>query len=135
MYAIHIAAKKRETVAAIPFEPRCLAAGFGWIAVGGPENGECAYIKIDERGLQVQDDSFAPRPSEIDSALLPDNDIAFPLPRSSSGGTPSGRRSTSRPFPGLTLHKFGGSIVNSATIHRLTGNDEGISHEDVLVLR
>ncbi|KAE8158744.1 hypothetical protein BDV40DRAFT_291506 [Aspergillus tamarii] len=51
IYSIHISSQKRETLAVIPFEPRCLAAGYGWIAVGGNENGECAFIKISERGV------------------------------------------------------------------------------------
>ncbi|KAJ6135732.1 hypothetical protein N7512_000892 [Penicillium capsulatum] len=136
VYAIHIAAKKREIIAVIPFEPRCLAAGFGWIAVGGPENGECAYIRIDERGLQVQGDGSVPRPADVDSALPLDLETPWNLlsPGTSSGGTTPGRRSASRPFPGLALHKFGGSIVNSVTIHRLPGDGDSISYEDVLVL-
>lgn len=37
-------------------------------------------------------------------------------------------------FAEVQLHKFGGSIVNSVTIHRLPG-DEGLADEDVVVVR
>lgn len=106
--------------------------------MGGPENGECAYIRIDEGGLQVQSDGPSPRSSDVDSALPLDLDPSSRLssPGTSNGGSVPGQRlSPRRPFPGFTLHKFGGSIVNSVTIHRLPGNGESISHEDVMVLR
>ncbi|KAJ6032199.1 hypothetical protein N7540_002931 [Penicillium herquei] len=105
VYAIHIAAQKRESIAVIPFEPRCLAAGYGWIAVGGPDNGECAYIRIDERGLQVHDEASPLHPADVDSALP--LDLEPPL---------------------------GGTIVNSVTIHRFPNNGESTSHEDVMIL-
>lgn len=139
VYAIHISAQKRESVALIPFEPRCLAAGHGWIAVGGPDNGECAFIKIDERELRIHGVPSSQQPSDVDSALPLDLDPPSWL---SSPGTPLGgatpasaRRSARRLWPEFELHKFGGSIVNSVTIHRFSGNGNGVSHEDVMVLR
>jgi hypothetical protein len=38
-------------------------------------------------------------------------------------------------MPEFELHKFGGSIVNSVTIHHFPGDREGISAEVVVVLR
>ncbi|KAJ5501286.1 hypothetical protein N7453_006103 [Penicillium expansum] len=67
VYSIHISGQKRETVAVIPFEPRCLVAGHGWIVVGGPENGECAFIRIGDRGMQIHSD--APFQTDVDTAL------------------------------------------------------------------
>lgn len=126
-------------MALLPFEPRCLAAGHGWIAVGGPENGECAFIKIGERELQVRRNPSSQQPSDVDSALPLDLD---PQSWPSSPGTPVGgttpastRRSARTLWPEFELHKFGGSIVNSVTIHRFSGNGNGVSHEDVVVLR
>ncbi|KAJ5938624.1 hypothetical protein N7466_001758 [Penicillium verhagenii] len=132
--AIHIAAQKRESIAVIPFEPRCLAAGHGWIAVGGPENGECAYIRIDESELQVHDETYPPRPSDVDSALPLDLEPPSRPPSPGASGSASARRPPRRLLPELILHKFGGSIVNSVTIHRFPGNGEGTLHEDVMVL-
>lgn len=131
VYAIHIAAQKRESIAIIPFEPRCLAAGYGWIAVGGPENGECAFIRIGERGLQVHGEPSSHFPSDVDSALP--LDLESPS-RLSSPGT-SNRRPARRLLPEFELHKFGGTIVNSVAIHRFPADSEGVSSEDVTVLR
>ncbi|KAJ5814303.1 uncharacterized protein N7503_001053 [Penicillium pulvis] len=132
--AIHIAAQKRESIAVIPFEPRCLAAGYGWIAVGGPDNGECAYIRIDERGLQVHDGTSPFRPADVDSALPLDLEPPSRLPSPGTSEGASASRLGRRSLPELIVHKFGGSIVNSVTIHRFPNNGEGTSHEDVMVL-
>lgn len=136
IYAIHISTQKRESIAIIPFEPRCLVAGYGWIAVGGPENGECAFIKIGERGLQVYGNPSSHQSSDVDSALPLDLD---PPSGVSSTGTFATSTSARPPGPRLPpefeLHKFGGSIVNSVTIHRFSGNEEGVVDEDVIVLR
>ncbi|RVX70926.1 hypothetical protein B0A52_06083 [Exophiala mesophila] len=43
---------QNSLLATVPFEPTCLAADLGWLAVGGGNNGDCAFIKIenDEHG-------------------------------------------------------------------------------------
>lgn len=137
VYAIHIAAQKRESIAVIPFEPRCLAAGYGWIAVGGPENGECAFIRTDERGLQLHGEPSSHQASDVDSALPLDLEPPSGLlsPETTTGGPTSTRRSPRRMMPEFELHKFGGTIVNSVTIHHFPGDREGITDEDVMVLR
>ncbi|GLI78726.1 hypothetical protein PoHVEF18_007047 [Penicillium ochrochloron] len=136
VYAIHIAAQKRESIAVIPFEPRCLAAGYGWIAVGGPENGECAFIRTDERGLQLHGEPSSHQASDVDSALPLDLEPPSGLlsPETTTGGPTSTRRSPRRMMPEFELHKFGGTIVNSVTIHHFPGDREGITDEDVMVL-
>lgn len=107
--------------------------------MGGPENGECAFIKLGERELQVNGDPSPQQSSDVDSALPLDLDPPSWL---SSPGTPSGdttsastRRLARRLWPEFELHKFGGSIVNSVTIHRFSGHGDGVSDEDVIVLR
>ncbi|KAJ6179505.1 hypothetical protein N7519_009966 [Penicillium mononematosum] len=132
VYSIHISGQKRESVAVIPFEPRCLVAGHGWIVVGGPENGECAFIRIGDRGMQVHGD--APF-HDVDSALPLDLDP----PSSMTSGdfnseSASTRYRSSRSSPEVELHRFGGSIVNSVTIHRFYGGSEDLADEDVVVL-
>lgn len=135
MYAIQLSAQTRASVALIPFEPRCLAAGHGWIAVGGPENGECAFIRIGDRGMQTHGEAPSFQ-TDVDSALPLDLD---PLSRvtspDSNGDSLPTRYRTSRLLPEVELHRFGGSIVNSVTIHRLYGGGEGLADEDVAVLR
>ncbi|KAF4766363.1 hypothetical protein N7455_005451 [Penicillium solitum] len=133
VYSIHISEQKRESVAVIPFEPRCLVAGYGWIVVGGPENGECAFIRIGDGGMQVHGD--APFQTDVDSALPFDLD---PRPSMTSGDfngeSASTRYRSSRSSPEVELHRFGGSIVNSVTIHRFYGGSEDLADEDIVVL-
>ncbi|KAJ5112408.1 hypothetical protein N7532_000453 [Penicillium argentinense] len=136
VYAIHIAAQKRESIAVIPFEPRCLAAGFGWIAVGGPENGECAFLKLGDRGLQAREGLPSQSPVDVDSALPVDLEPPSRVltPESSIGGPSSTRHSTRRLWPEFERHKFGGSIVNSVTIHRFPGSEDDPAPEDAMVI-
>ncbi|KAJ5907490.1 hypothetical protein N7495_000172 [Penicillium taxi] len=134
IYLIQISAQKRGSIAVIPFEPRCMAAGHGWIAVGGPDNGECAYIKIDERGLQVHDETLPLHHSDVDSALpidleSPSRFLSPAFLSGSSTSEPSRQRA-----PEFKLHKFGGSIVNSVTIHRFSGDEIGVSDEDLMII-
>lgn len=136
VYAIHISIQKKESIAIIPFEPRCLAAGYGWIAVGGP-NGECAYLRLNERGLQVRDDSSPLNPSDVDSALPLDLDLPsrFSSPTSGADGATSSRHSPRRRLAEFVVHRFGGNIVNSVTIHRFPAKEEHGLGEDVIIIR
>lgn len=135
VYTIHISARKRESIAVIPFEPRCLAAGHGWIAVGGPENGECAFIQIGGRGMQAhsnvpsfQTDVDSALPLDLDPPSLMTSRGAF---TSESGST---RYRSSRSSPEVELHRFGGSIINSVAIHRFYGGED-FADEDIAILR
>lgn len=117
----------------IPFEPRCLVAGHGWIVVGGPENGECAFIRIGDRGMQVHGD--APF-QDVDSALPLDLDPPLSMTSGDFNSESASTRYRSiRSSPEVELHRFGGSIVNSVTIHRFYGGSEDFADEDVVVLR
>jgi hypothetical protein len=136
IYAIHISSKKRETIAVIPFEPRCLTSGYGWIGIGGSDNGECAFIKISDQAVRVRENTPAETPAEVDSALPIDIEGLRRVNQSwlagdESQSSPDGR---GRPLRDVQLHKFGGSIVNSVTIHRLPGDNKGLADEDVIVL-
>ncbi|PWY74575.1 hypothetical protein BO94DRAFT_559706 [Aspergillus sclerotioniger CBS 115572] len=137
VYSIHVSSQKRETIAVIPFEPKCLAAGYGWIGVGGGENGECAFIRLSsDRSARVRADTPAFQPSDVDSALPielePPARISPPwLPGDEPGPARHGGR---RQAPEVQLHKFGGTIVNSVTIHRLPGDGKELAEEDIAVL-
>ncbi|RAL03418.1 uncharacterized protein BO80DRAFT_442552 [Aspergillus ibericus CBS 121593] len=137
IYSIHVSSQKRETIAVIPFEPKCLAAGYGWIGVGGAENGECAFVRLSsDRSARVRADTPAFQPSDVDSALPielePPARISPPwLPGDEPGPARHGGR---RQAPEVQLHKFGGSIVNSVTFHRLPGDGKELADEDVAIL-
>lgn len=106
--------------------------------MGGSDNGECAFIRIADQRVRVQDDDVpASHPSEVDSALPIDLDpssrVSSPWPNGEETG--SARRSNSRLLPDVHLHKFGGSIVNSVALHRLPGDGKGLADEDVIIFR
>lgn len=132
---IYISSQKWERLAKIPFEPKCLAAGHGWVGVGGSDQGECAFIRID--GHDTHPHGTDPSHESEVNHILPvdlESDVRIHPSWLSSEETrrptASGRRQPSE----VQLLKFGGSIVNSVTIHRLPG-DGHLSHEDVALLR
>lgn len=131
---IYISSQKWERLAKIPFEPKCLAAGYGWVGVGGSDQGECAFIRID--GHDTHPHGTDPSHESEVNHILPvdlESDVRIHPSWLSSEETrrptASGRRQPSE----VQLLKFGGSIVNSVTIHRLPG-DGHLSHEDVALL-
>lgn len=120
----------------VPFEPKCLAAGYGWIALGGADNGECAFIRLFGRATDSPGNiSTRLHHSDVDSALPVDLEAARrPSPSWTTHGVP--RSDTGRwASPEVLLPKFGGTIVNSVTIHRFPGDENGLGYEDVVVLR
>lgn len=68
--------------------------------------------------------------SDVDSALPIDLDP--PASRFSAFGPNDGSDSG---LPDVQIHKFGGSIVNSVTLHRFPGDGKGLADEDVVILR
>ncbi|EEP76813.1 predicted protein [Uncinocarpus reesii 1704] len=124
IYTIHISSRKREIVTVVPFEPKCLTAALGWIGVGGSENGDCAFIKLgDSSGISSPRTRASALGSGIDSPLPLDFDPALRnLPPRA-------------PVVEVIIQEFGGSIVNSMTLHRLPAQDDLFAHEDIAVLR
>ncbi|KAL4871950.1 hypothetical protein BDV12DRAFT_163428 [Aspergillus spectabilis] len=135
VYSIHISSRKRETIAVIPFEPKCLAAGYGWIGIGGTNNGECAFVKLSDRNVRVCRDTPATQTADVDSALPIDLEASQrSSPWASAGAEQTNSDAGVSQLPEVQLHKFGGSIVNSVTIHRLPGDEKGYIDDDVAVL-
>ncbi|OAP55515.1 hypothetical protein AYL99_10488 [Fonsecaea erecta] len=48
VFVLDLATQQNSLIATIPFESRCLAADLGWVCVGGEQNGDCAFIKIEK---------------------------------------------------------------------------------------
>lgn len=135
IYALNLAARKRKLVATLPWLPQCLAAGYGWICVGGPDKGMCAFIDISEEGSQGGDLRAARRHAEVDALLPLDLDVdsrlsAHDYLRRLQDPSDSGQRRQ----PEIRLHELGGSIVNSVTILRLCSGKKGLQDETVVVL-
>ncbi|QSS50473.1 WD repeat domain-containing protein [Histoplasma capsulatum var. duboisii H88] len=119
IYVFHIPTRKREKIAVVPFSPRCLTAGLGWIGIGGSEHGDCAFIKIGETASGTPPGMLPPR-TDVDSPLPVDLDPSRPRYPPSSAN--------------IKIHEFGGSIVNSVTLHRLPALNNNYANEDVAVL-
>ncbi|KAL6238708.1 hypothetical protein BDW75DRAFT_5822 [Aspergillus navahoensis] len=135
VYSIHISSQKRETIAVIPFEPKCLAAGYGWIGIGGTNNGECAFVKLSDRNVRVSRETTAAQSADVDSALPIDLELSQRTSsRASAGADQINSSSSVSQLPEVQLHKFGGSIVNSVTIHRLPAAEKGFIDEDIALL-
>ena len=110
IYCLNTATKKRKHIATLPFEARCTASGYGWVCVGGEDEGHFAAIKLDGNG---------PRTLEVDSPLPVD---AW-RPNTSSAG----RRAAS-----VKVERIGEEIVNSISIHRI--QDEEAHLDDIVAI-
>ncbi|KAI9729734.1 MAG: hypothetical protein M1834_006685 [Cirrosporium novae-zelandiae] len=133
IYSFHIPTRKRELVVSLPFEPRCLVAGFGWVGVGGTDNGLCAFVDISSGS--TGNDQASSSAAEVDALLPIDLD---PETRRQTLSILSERRSplpSNRREPKIQIQEHGGHIVNSVTIHHFPGNNEkGLDDETVAVL-
>ena len=48
VFVLDLASQQNSLIATVPFEARCLAADLGWVCVGGEQNGDCAFIKVEK---------------------------------------------------------------------------------------
>ncbi|KAK2738360.1 hypothetical protein FQN55_000568 [Onygenales sp. PD_40] len=142
IYAIHISSRRCEKITVLPFEPKCLTAGLGWIGIGGSEHGDCAFIRLGAPTSPAMASSSRSRGSglhgaAVDSPLPLDLDPGSTrIPPWDPGELPSpmSDRTVRQPSSDVKLHQFGGSIVNSVTLHRLPSQGDLYTHEDVAVL-
>ncbi|KAF2217488.1 hypothetical protein CERZMDRAFT_54937 [Cercospora zeae-maydis SCOH1-5] len=90
VFCLNTATKKRKHIATLPFDARCTASGYGYVCVGGEDEGHFAAIKIN-------------------GAL----DVDAALPLSSLGQNVTRRAAT------VKVERIGDEIVNSISIHRI----------------
>lgn len=132
IYALHVPSRKRKLIKSLPWQPVCLDAGYGWIGVGGRENGRCAFISINE-GSDWPATAFR-QDAEVDQLLPLDLDPEYRRTFSD----PSAVLQWARPSCGssyeLQTHELGADIVNSITIHLLRSEEDGLEDEVVAVL-
>ncbi|KAI9695497.1 MAG: hypothetical protein M1820_008599 [Bogoriella megaspora] len=112
VWCLNPSTQKRTHVSYLPFEARCTASGYGWVCVGGEDNGDFACIRIT-------------------SSLPADVDALLPLDFGTSG---SGSSSLSAIAPRVKRERIGDEIVNSVSVHRLPATAVGESDEVVAVL-
>ena len=123
----------------LPFEPRCLSAGHGWLCAGGVDNGQFAIVSIPGSvdGRQDEDEEREAQPVRVPQrshhaavdALLPldlDPEVRRRSHRLRFVSTPDGYGNTSSPArvdaedrePRIRTYEMGRLIVNSITLHR-----------------
>lgn len=142
VHSIHVKSQRWDTIERIPFEPKCLAAAYGWIVIGGSDNGECAFIRLPGRDPRPASDT---RPgvaaADVDTALPIELDGDTRLPAAATGTSEEQRPHTrslenGTELPEIFTKTLTGSIVNSVTIHRLPADERlGFAHEDIAVFR
>lgn len=139
IYALHISTRKRELIARLPWKPQCLDAGHGWICVGGPDSGRCAFVNTREEGSNGSGERPFQHHAEVDALLPLELDpesrlLAHNFLRQRSQTYASAMSAASRGKVEVQVHEVGGSIVNSVTIHKLRSDREGFGDEIVAVL-
>ncbi|EED18499.1 conserved hypothetical protein [Talaromyces stipitatus ATCC 10500] len=138
VHSINVKTQRWDTIERVPFEPKCLAASYGWIVVGGSDNGECAFISLPGREPRARNAS-RPGAADIDAALPIELDMETRVPAGATGAsteqqTFSGILGGGNDIPEIFTKALTGSIVNSVTIHRLPANErQGFAHEDIAV--
>jgi hypothetical protein len=114
VYCLFTATRKRRHIATLPFEARCTASGYGWVCVGGEDEGHFAAIKLDG----------GHRTNEVDERL----DIGGAWASGSSlGGSNTARRGAN-----VKVERIGEEIVNSISIHRI--QDEEAHLDDIVAV-
>lgn len=96
VYYLNPATRKRKYLAKLPFESRCTASGFGWVCIGGEEDGHFAAIKLEG--------SSPSRSLHVDAPLPLDN-------WNTQRGSPVAAN--------VKLERIGEEIVNSISIHQI----------------
>ena len=116
IYGLHLPSRRKYLLLTLPFSPRCLAAGLGWICIGGEQNGDSAFIRL----RRNESDTRYKVGERSSSKTLPDLG-------QNNGGLSS--------YPELVLNELGGDIVNSITLHELLNVGSSDWNEPVAVLR
>ncbi|KAF2789031.1 hypothetical protein K505DRAFT_410559 [Melanomma pulvis-pyrius CBS 109.77] len=107
VYCLNSATRTQAHVTTLPWEARCTAAGHGYVAVGGAEEGNFAAIKLS--GFPPTD------PADVDALLPLHLASRSTLPRPPLLGAAHRIR----------LEKIGEDIVNSISIHKFPAEGDG----------
>ena len=141
IYTLHLPSQRISLLITVPFTPRCLAAGLGWICVGGQDLGNCAFIKLNEEESEArfQVDSRLPinlsgtsRTNATEQSTHGED--APPAATSPFGTNVGGTEPTFKWQPDLLVHELGGDIVNSITIHEISNQGVSDWNEPIAVL-
>ena len=118
-------------IKSLPWQPVCLDAGYGWICVGGRENGRCAFISISEGSDGAT--TALRQHAEVDELLPLDLDPEYRRTFSDPSVLLQWARPSHTSYE-LQTHELGADIVNSVTVHLLRSEKNGLEDEVVAVL-
>ena len=126
IYAIHLPTQKTFILITVPFEPRCLAAGQGWICLGGDSNGDCAFVELKGQERSEVDTRLPVNlPAAADDKL---SQRARYSNDSQHGPQPNKWR------PDLLVQELGGEIVNSITVSTIANQGQSEVNEPVALV-
>ena len=131
VYSLNVSSRKRTLIKSLPWKPFCLDAAHGWICVGGDENGQCAFISIDEN---APGENTSQPQLEVDDLLPIDLDPEYRHIRHDPRRAPRWPGFCSGPIYELQYHDLGAERVNSVKIHLLADTDKGSGNEVVVVI-
>lgn len=136
IYTFHIPTKRTSLLITVPFAPRCLTAGIGWICLGGDSHGDCAFIRLNKQtedtGLEVDTRLPIDLPGELSSSKKDEReDVQSQAPLALNAHAPN---KTFPWQPDLLTHEFGGDIVNSITVHEIANSGRSEWNEPVALL-
>ncbi|MCJ1378341.1 hypothetical protein MMC17_001438 [Xylographa soralifera] len=135
IYALHTVTRRRERIATLSWNPRCLGADFGWLCIGGHEKGRCAFINIgDNFSAAAANRQNVRHTAEVDALLPLDLDPHSRILSQSFLGSHDEDSRVPWQRAKVEYHEHGGNIVNSITVHCLQSGKEGIRDEIVAVI-
>ena len=124
VYALHLPSQRKSLLVTLPFLPRCLVAGLGWICLGGEQNGDSAFIRLNKEKAETRSQGHPVSPP--DSPRRTARKILPGLGQNDTG---------SSSCPELLLRELGSKIVNSITLHELSNHGRSAWDEPVALLR
>jgi hypothetical protein len=132
IYTLHLPSRRTSLLITIPFAPRCLTAGLGWVCLGGENNGDCAFVQLNENddddGVHVDARLPINLPDTNNETLQDATDDARSIPRVVAP------QAEFKFQPDLLVQKLGGDIVNSITIHDLSNSGLSERNEPIALL-
>ena len=132
IYTLHLPTQRTSLLITIPFAPRCLTAGLGWVCLGGESNGDCAFVRLHEQddkdGLHVDARLPINLPEAIEETLQDNAEDRRSLPRVLAP------EAEIKFQPDLLVQELGGDIVNSITIHDLSNTGLSERNEPIALL-
>src|SRR5271154_3100674 len=110
IYTLHLPTQRTFLLITIPFAPRCLTAGLGWVCLGGERGGDCAFVRLNEQNEHNPESDH-----HVDSRLP----INLPDTNKEAG---QGDADNARPIPQLVAPEAGFKFHPDLLVQELGGD-------------